>query len=106
MNKLTKQDVFETIDLIDNGDYEDSILDFFEELNELTLKVSQEEKETIIKFIKQEVSSWNNTSMEYQEYDNFVYRNITTNGNETIIKIYETNGDDDIRKLTTLTLVL
>lgn len=106
MNKSTKQDVLETIKLIDYGDYENSVLDFFEELNELTLNVTQEEKETIIKFIKQEVSSWNNSSYEYQEYGNFVYRNITTNDNETIIKIYEANADDDIRKITTLTLLV
>lgn len=56
MKKLTKEEVFETIDLIDYGDYENSLLDFFEELNDLTLNVTQEEKETIIKFIKQEIS--------------------------------------------------
>lgn len=106
MNKLTKQDILETIHLIDYGNYENSVLDFFEELNELTLNVTQEEKEIIIKFIKQEVSSWNNTSYEYQEYGNFIYKNITTNSNETIIKVYKTDSDDDIRKITTLTLLV
>lgn len=106
MTKLTKQEVFETIELIDYGDYENSVLDFFEELDKRTLNVSKEEKEIIITFIKKEVSSWNNTSYEYQEYGNFLYRNIITNDNETIIKIYETNADDDIRKITTLTLLV
>lgn len=106
MEKLTKKKVLKTIHLIDYRDYENSLLDFFKELNDLTLNVTQEEKETIIKFIKQELSSWNNTSLEYQEYDNFIYKNIITNSNETIIKIYESNSDDDIRKITTLTLLV
>ena len=115
MGKLTKQEVFESIEVIEifqtinainNGDYENSIQDFFEELDKRTLNVSQEEKEIIITFIKKEVSSWNNTSYEYQEYGNFLYRNIITNGNETIIKIYETNAEDEIRIITTLTLLV
>ena len=106
MTKLSRQEVFETIELIDLGDYENSLLDFFEELNELILNVTDEEKDLIIKFVKEEISSWNNTSLEYQEYDNFIYKNIITNSNETIIKIYESNSDDDIRKITTLTLLV
>lgn len=105
MTKLTKQEVFETMELIDLGDYENSLLDFFEELNELILNVTDEEKDLIIKFVKEEISSWNNTSLEYQEYGNFLYKNIIINGTETVIKIYESNSDDDIRKITTLTLL-
>lgn len=106
MKKLTKQEVFETIHQIDYGSYENSLLDFFEELNELTLNITQEEKGIIIKFIKQEISFWNNTSYEYQEYGNFIYKNIITNSNETVIKIYKADSDDDIRKITTLTLLV
>ena len=40
MTKLTKQEVFEPINLINYGDYENSLLDFLEELNELTLNIS------------------------------------------------------------------
>lgn len=67
MKKLTKQEVFETINLIDYG---------------------------------------NNTSHEYNEYGNFIYKNIITNSNETVIKIYKADADDDIRKITTLTLLV
>lgn len=106
MEKLTKQEVLKTIKLIDNGDYENSLLDFFEELDELILNVTDEEKDLIIKFVKNEISSWNNTSYEYQEYDNLLYKNIyIIFGDETIIEIYETNSDDNIRKITTLTLL-
>lgn len=105
MTKLTKEEVFETIELIDLGDYENSLLDFFEELNELILHVTEEEKDLITNFIKNEISSWNNTSLEYQEYDNFLYKNIIKNGTKTTIKIYESNSDDNIRKITTLTLL-
>ena len=78
MTKLTKQEVLKTIKLIDLGEYEDSLLDFFEELNELILNVTDEEKDLITKFVKNEISSWNNTSYEYQEYGNFLYKNIYT----------------------------
>lgn len=106
MEKLTKEEILKTIHLIDYGNYENSLLDFFEEINELTLNVTQEEKGTIIKFIKQEISFWNNTSYEYNEYGNFIYKNIITNSNETVIKIYKADADDDIRKITTLTLLV
>ena len=106
MKKLTKQEVFETIHRIDYGSYGNSVLDFFEDIHELTLNVTQEEKGIIIKFIKQEISFWNNTSHEYQEYGNFIYKNIITNSNETVIKIYKADSDDDIRKITTLTLIV
>lgn len=105
MTKLTKQEILKTIELIDLGDYENSLLDFFEELNELILHVTEEEKDLITNFVKNEISSWNNTSLEYQEYDNFLYKNIIKNGTKTTIKIYESNSDDNIRKITTLTLL-
>lgn len=106
MTKLTRQEVFKIIKLIDLGYYKNSLLDFFEELNESILNVTEEEKDLITKFIKEEISSWNNTSYEYQEYNNFLYKNIyISSGDETIIEIYETNSDDNIRKITTLTLL-
>lgn len=106
MTKLTKQEVLKTIKLIDLGEYEDSLLDFFEELNELILNVTDEEKDIIIKFITREISSWNNFSFENFEYDNLLYKNVyIISGDETIIEIYETNSDDNIRKITTLTLL-
>lgn len=37
MGKLTKQEVFESIELIDNGDYENSLVEFFEDIDELIL---------------------------------------------------------------------
>lgn len=40
MTKLTKQEVFETIELIDNGDYEDSLVEFFEDLDKLIFNVT------------------------------------------------------------------
>lgn len=106
MTKLTKQEVFKTIKLIDLGEYEDSLLDFFKELDELILNVTDEEKDLIIKFVKNEISSWNNFSFENFEYDNLLYKNIyIISGDETIIEIYETNSDDNIKQITTLTLL-
>lgn len=105
MTKLSRQDVFKIIKLINLGYYENSLLDFFEELNELILNVTEEEKDIITKFVKNEISSWNNTSYEYQEYHNFLYKNIYTLCDETIIEIYETNSDDNIKQITTLTLL-
>lgn len=105
MTKLTKQEVLKTIKLIDLGGYENSPLDFFEELDELILNVTDEEKNLIIKFVKNEISSWNNTSYEYEEYNNLLYKNIYILCDETIIEIYETNSDDNIKKITTLTLL-
>lgn len=70
MNKLTKQEVFKTIELIDNDDYENSLVEFFEDLDELILNVTDEEKNLIIKFVKNEITSWNNFSFENFEYDN------------------------------------
>lgn len=37
MTKLTKQEVLKTIKLIDNGDYENSLVEFFEDIDELIL---------------------------------------------------------------------
>ena len=106
MGKLTKQEVFKIIKLINLGEYENSLLDFFEELDELILNVTQEEKENIIKFITQQITSWNNFSYENLEYDNLLYKNIyIIFGDETIIEIYETNSNDNIRKIATLTLL-
>ena len=105
MTKLSRQEVFKIIKLINLGEYENSLLDFFDELNELILNVTDEEKDFIIKFVKNEISSWNNTSYEYQEYNNFLYKNIYLLYDETIIEIYETNSNDNIRKITTLTLL-
>lgn len=106
MTKLSRQEVFKIIKLINLGEYENSLLDFFEELDELNLNVTDEEKDFIIKFVKNETSSWNNFSFENFEYDNLLYKNIyIIFGDETIIEIYETNSDDNIRKITTLTLL-
>lgn len=105
MSKLTKLEVFESIELIDNGDYENSLVEFFEDIDELILNVTDEEKDLIIKFVKNEISSWNNTSYEYEEYNNLLYKNIYILCDETIIEIYETNSDDNIKKITTLTLL-
>ena len=44
MSKLTKQEVLKTIKLINLGEYENSLLDFFDELDELILNVTDEEK--------------------------------------------------------------
>ena len=88
------------------GYYENSLLDFFEELNESILNVTEEEKDLITKFIKEEISSWNNTSYEYQEYDNLLYKNIyISSGDETIIEIYHTSDNNNIQNITTLTLL-
>lgn len=97
--------MFETMELIDYGDYENSLLDFFEELNKLIISVSDEEKQKIIEFLDEQLSSWNNFSFENFEYDNFLYKNIYTLCDETIIEIYETNSDDNIKQITTLTLL-
>lgn len=106
MTKLTKQEVFKTIKLINLGYYENSLLDFFEELNESILNVTEEEKDLITKFIKEEISSWNNFSFQNFEYDNLLYKNVyIISGDQTIIEIYETNSDDNIRKIATLTLL-
>ena len=106
MGKLTKEEVFESIELIDNGGYENSLVEFFEDIDELILNVTQEEKENIIKFITQQITSWNNFSFENFEYDNLLYKNIyIIFGDETIIEIYETNSNDNIRKIATLTLL-
>lgn len=106
MSKLTKQEVLKTIKLINLGEYENSLLDFFEELNELILNVTDEEKDLITKFVKNEISSWNNFSFENFEYDNLLYKNIySIFGDQTIIEIYHTNNDHNIKNITTLTLL-
>lgn len=110
MGKLTKEEVFESIELIDNGDYENSLVEFFEDIDELILNVTQEEKENIIKFITQQITSWNNFSYENLEYDNLLYKNIVIYCDEPIdyqtsINIYETISDNEIRKVATLTLL-
>ena len=110
MGKLTKQKVFESIELIDNGDYENSLVEFFEDIDELILNVTQEEKENIIKFITQQITSWNNFSYENLEYDNLLYKNIVIYYDGQIdyqinINIYETISDNEIRKVATLELL-
>lgn len=45
MTKLTKEKVLKTIELIDNGDYENSLVEFFEDLDELIFNVTDEEKD-------------------------------------------------------------
>jgi hypothetical protein len=106
MSKLTKQEVFKIIKLINLGEYENSLLDFFEELDELILNVTDEEKDLIIKFVKNEISSWNNFSFENFEYDNLLYKNIyISSGDETIIEIYHTVDNNNIKNITTLTLL-
>lgn len=110
MGKLTKQEVFESIELIHNGDYENSLVEFFEDIDELILNVTQEEKENIIKFITQQITSWNNFSYENLEYDNLLYKNIVIYYDGQIdyqinINIYETISDNEIRKVTTLELL-
>ena len=106
MTKLTKQEVFKTIKLINNGDYENSLVEFFEDLDELIFNVTDEEKENIIKFITQQITSWNNFSYENLEYDNLLYKNIyIISGDETIIEIYHTSDNNNIKNITTLTLL-
>ena len=106
MTKLTRQEVFKIIKLINLGNYENSLLDFFEELNELILNVSDEEKDLIIEFLEEQLSSWNNFSFENFEYDNLLYKNVyIISGDETIIEIYHTNNDHNIKNITTLTLL-
>ena len=110
MSKLTKQEVFESIELIDNGDYENSLVEFFEDLDELIFNVTDEEKENIIKFITQQITSWNNFSYENLEYDNLLYKNIVIYcdgqiDHQTSINIYETISDNKIRKVATLELL-
>lgn len=106
MTKLTRQEVFKIIKLIDLGYYENSLLDFFEELNKLILNVTDEEKDLITKFVKNEISSWNNFSFENFEYDNLLYKNIyIISGDETIIEIYHTVDNNNIKNITTLTLL-
>lgn len=104
MSKLTKQEVFKTIELIDNDDYENSLVEFFKDIDELILNVTQEEKENIIKFITQQITSWNNFSYENLEYDNLLYKNIVIYYDGQIdyqinINIYETISDNEIRKI-------
>ena len=106
MTKLTKQEVLKTIKLIDLGEYENSLLDFFEELDELILSVTDEKKDLIIKFLEEQLSSWNNFSFENFEYDNLLYKNIyISSGDETIIEIYHTVDNNNIKNITTLTLL-
>ena len=110
MTKLSRQEVFKIIKLINLGEYENSLLDFFKELDELILNVTQEEKENIIKFITQQITSWNNFSYENLEYDNLLYKNIVIYYDGQIdyqinINIYETISDNEIRKVATLELL-
>ena len=108
MNKLTKQEVIKTIELVNSRDPE--ILqkyakDFLENLNELIFNVTEEEKQTIIEFFRSIIINWNDISLENQEYGNLLYRNITTDNDKTIIEIYEPDIDDSIKKIITLTLL-
>lgn len=109
MTKLTKQEVLKTIHLINNKDeeiLEKSAYDFFKDLNELILNVTNEENQTIIEFITLMLTSWNDLAYENQRYGNLFFKNIIVNGNETVIEIYETDEYDNIKKLSTLTLLV
>lgn len=109
MTKLTKQEVLKTIKLVNNRDpkiLEKSAYDFFEGLNKLILNVTNEENQTIIDFITLMLTSWNDTAYEDQAYGTLFFKNIIINGNKTIIKIYETDEYDNIKKNTTLTLLV
>lgn len=109
MNKLTKQEVLKTIKLVNNKDpeiLEKSAYDFFEGLNKLILNVTNEENQTIIEFITSMLTSWNDTAYENQAYGTLFFKNIIVNGNETIIQIYETDEYDNIKKITTITLLV
>ena len=109
MNKLTKQEVLKTIKLVNNRNpeiLEKSAYDFFEGLNKLILNVTTEENQTIIDFITLMLTSWNDTAYEDQAYGTLFFKNIIINGNKTIIKIYETDEYDNIKKITTLTLLV
>lgn len=52
------------------------------------------------------LTSWNDTAYEDQAYGTLFFKNIIINGNKTIIKIYETDEYDNIKKITTLTLLV
>lgn len=109
MTKLTKQEVLKTIKLVNNRDpkiLEKSAYDFFEGLNKLILNVTNEENQTIIEFITLMLTSWNDRAYEDQAYGTLFFKNIIINGNKTIIKIYETDEYDNIKKITTLTLLV
>lgn len=109
MTKLTKQEVLKTIKLVNNRDpkiLKKSAYDFFEGLNKLILNVTNEENQTIIEFITLMLTSWNDTAYEDQAYGTLFFKNIIINGNKTIIKIYETDEYDNIKKITTLTLLV
>lgn len=109
MTKLTKQEVLKTIHLINNKDeeiLEKSAYDFFKDLNELILNVTNEENQTIIEFITLMLTSLNDLAYENQRYGNLFFKNIIVNGNETVIEIYETDEYDNIKKLSTLTLLV
>ena len=109
MTKLTKQEVLKTIHLVNNKDeeiLEKSAYDFFKDLNELILNVTNEENQTIIEFITLMLTSWNDLAYENQTYGNLFFKNIIVNGNETVIEIYETDEYDNIKKLSTLTLLV
>lgn len=109
MTKLTKQKVLKTIKLVNNRDpkiLEKSAYDFFKGLNKLILNVTNEENQTIIEFITLMLTSWNDRAYEDQAYGTLFFKNIIINGNKTIIKIYETDEYDNIKKITTLTLLV
>lgn len=109
MKKLTKQEILKTIELVNNRDpeiLEKSAYNFFEDLNKLILNVTNEENQTIIEFITLMLTSWNDTAYKNQAYGNLFFKNIIINGNETVIEIYETDEYDNIKKITTLTLLI
>ena len=109
MEKLTKEEILKTIHLVNNKDeeiLEKSAYDFFENLNNLTLNVTNEENQTIIEFITLMLTSWNDLAYENQRYGNLFFKNIIVNNNKTIIEIYETDEYDNIKKITTLTLLI
>ena len=51
------------------------------------------------------LTSWNDTAYEDQAYGTLFFKNISINGNKTVIEIYETDEYDNIKKITTLTLL-
>lgn len=113
MSQLTKQELLKTINLINNKDKEileksalDFVKDLIEDLNNLILNVTNEENQTIIEFITLILTSWNNLSYENQAYGNLLFKNIIINDNKTVIIIYETDEYDNIKKITTLTLLI
>lgn len=51
MTKLTKQEVLKTIKLIDLGEYENSLVEFFEDIDELILNVTKKKKKILLNLL-------------------------------------------------------